>query len=404
MNRYVRKLFGVIFQGRQTQQAIRVPLQHSPASPEEWCQHWQSQGQSWRTEPEINMKRQEELSKRRAIVPDIEKGIYPFKGMKLNRADVEWLLSTHENGQGPVNWSDESQRKREGLDLRGANLSQEKLSDLPLAKLCGGVHLLMGIDQGFEMTEERRDAAAIKLNGADLSKAQLDGADLYFAQMKGANFSGAHMEKANLGWAQLEKAEFIFAHLNGASFNDANLVSANFMGADMEKANLEWTHSSSAKLSSAILKGAKLNDAHLEKVNLMGARMEGARLDDAILVGADLTLAHLQNANLRNVYLVGANLTDANLEGSRIDSAILANRKGVSPQIVDLNLNNVNLTTIEWSLVNMLGDEYEARQKRRGSSLKKKDTRLYECKNAVRANRQLASLLQNQGLDEETSS
>src|SRR2546427_5724822 len=99
----------------------------SPEDVEAWKAYWQAQGQPWRTEPEIDTKRQEELTQRRTIVPDIEKGIYPFKGMKLSRADVEWLLATHENGRGPVDWSDENQREREGLDLRGVDLHQENL-------------------------------------------------------------------------------------------------------------------------------------------------------------------------------------------------------------------------------------------------------------------------------------
>ena len=73
-----------------------------PTSPEEWRQYWQEKGFPWRTEPEIDAKWQEELSQCRIIVPDIEKGIYPFKGMKLSRADVEWLLAAHQNGYGPV--------------------------------------------------------------------------------------------------------------------------------------------------------------------------------------------------------------------------------------------------------------------------------------------------------------
>ena len=61
-------------------------------------------------------------------------GIYPFRDIKLSRVDIEWLLETHENGRGPVDWSDEHQREREGLDLRGADLG-----DLPLAGICGGL-------------------------------------------------------------------------------------------------------------------------------------------------------------------------------------------------------------------------------------------------------------------------
>src|SRR5437588_6429033 len=93
-----------------------------PTSPEEWHRYWQAKGFPWRTEPEIDAKRQEELSKCRAIVPDIEKGIYPFKGMKLSRADVEWLLANHNQGQGPIPGEMEISGHARGLDLRGADL------------------------------------------------------------------------------------------------------------------------------------------------------------------------------------------------------------------------------------------------------------------------------------------
>jgi hypothetical protein len=73
------------------------------------------------------------------LPPRIEKGIYSFKDIKLNRADVEWLLATHENGRGLVDWSDASQQEREGLDLRGSNLQQAELHRLPLAMTHGGL-------------------------------------------------------------------------------------------------------------------------------------------------------------------------------------------------------------------------------------------------------------------------
>lgn len=140
MNKYVRKLFGVMFQGQQTQLISPVLLQHSPTSPEEWRAYWQAKGFPWRAEPEIDEKRQRELSQRRAIVPDIKQGSYPFKGMKLSRADVEWLLATHENGRGLVDWNDKSQRQRKGLDLRGADLRNLDLYKLPLARVIGGLN------------------------------------------------------------------------------------------------------------------------------------------------------------------------------------------------------------------------------------------------------------------------
>jgi len=46
-----------------------------------------------RSLPKISPERQAELEKRRALVPDVKKGVYPFKGMKLDRADVEGSLS-----------------------------------------------------------------------------------------------------------------------------------------------------------------------------------------------------------------------------------------------------------------------------------------------------------------------
>jgi len=96
-------------------------------------------GQPWRIEPEIGAERQAELAARRAIAPDVARGIYPFAGMRLERADVEWLLATHEEGRGPVDPFDERHADRVGLDLRGADLSYARLHNLPLAGIVGDV-------------------------------------------------------------------------------------------------------------------------------------------------------------------------------------------------------------------------------------------------------------------------
>src|SRR5215469_8179296 len=146
---------------------------------EAWREYWQAQGQPWRTEPEIDLERQRELNTRRAIIPDIEKGIYPFKGMKLSRADVEWLLATHEDGDGPVVWSDKSQREREGLDLQGADLRKANLKGLPLARLNSSSKF----DYHVIFSELERDkAAALHLEGLDHFEARttihLEGANL----------------------------------------------------------------------------------------------------------------------------------------------------------------------------------------------------------------------------------
>ncbi len=177
-------------------QSIRPPNDDRAA----WLAYWQEQNQLWRTEPEISLERRTELGERRALVPDVEKGIYPFKGMKLDRADVEWLLATYEGG--PVKWSDEKEREREGLDVRGADLQQADLHQLPLARLRGGLMF----DEYWEATKEQRISAAVLMRGADLSEAQLEGADLLVAQLERASLREAQLKGANLREAQLKGA------------------------------------------------------------------------------------------------------------------------------------------------------------------------------------------------------
>src|SRR5215469_9149501 len=110
--------FDALFRPRQGHSSERRPKADDA---EGWREYWRIQKQPWCTEPEIDAKRQAELSKCRDIIPDIKHNIYPFKAMKLSRADVEWLLATYEDGLGPVDWSDASQHERQGLDLRGAD-------------------------------------------------------------------------------------------------------------------------------------------------------------------------------------------------------------------------------------------------------------------------------------------
>ena len=264
---------------------------------EGWEAYWKAQGQLWRTEPEIDAERQTYLAERRRMMPDIERGIYPFQDIKLHRADVEWLLATHEKGRGPVDWNDATQRNREGLDVRGADLSQEDLRDLPLACMQGG----LAIGEWLKATEEQRNMAAARL------------------------------------------------------------------------------------------KEANLREAQLQEANLTGAQLQGADLREAQLQGADLSWAQLQNADLRWVQLQHAYLTDVTL----------ADSKGTSPPIADAQWDGVNLSVVDWSLVKQLGDEYKARQSKRDEKMKDEATRLEEYKRAVRANRQLAVVLRDQGLNEE---
>src|SRR6266571_4997255 len=147
---------------------------------EAWKTYWKAQGLPWRTEPEIDAERQKYLAERRCIVPDIENGIYPFKDIKLSRADIEWLLATHENGRGPVDRTEENQRTRNGLDMRGANLSQLHLSNLPLTRLQGGLNE----DERMFATVEMCNMAAVHLEGTNLQNTHLERANLYRAHLE----------------------------------------------------------------------------------------------------------------------------------------------------------------------------------------------------------------------------
>jgi len=274
---------------------------------EAWKGYWQSQGQPWRTEPEIDAQRQRYLAERRALEPDIENGIYPFKDIKLSRADVEWLLATHENGRGPVDWNDQRQRGREGIDVRGADLRQVDLSYLPLAR----VHAGLDQEAWYKTSKGQRNMAAAWMNSAD--------------------FTGAHLEEARLRRVHLEDA---------------------FL----------W-------------------EAHLEKADLFSAHLEGTNLYYAHLDGASLRLAFLDAAT----YLKGASL---------------GNKKLGYVSLADIRWGNSNLAVVKWSQLGMLGEEEKACQKGRDGKRKDLATQLHEYEEAVRANRQLAVVLQGQGLNE----
>lgn len=236
-----------------------------------WRAYWREKGQPWRTEPEIDSVRQAFLTERLAITPDIEQGIYPFKDMKLARADVEWLLANHEKGQGPVDWSDEHQQERLGLDLRGADLRQVNLQRLPLIRMRGGLHSY----EWFEASAEQRNMAAIHLEGADLRWARLEGAHLRFAHLEGADLRFAHFERA---------------HLRGAY-----LVGTNLCDAFLERIRLEQTVLSDDKGRGPFLADVKWGDVNLAVLKWSQVKMLG----DEYVAEQQILHGKLKNATTR---------------------------------------------------------------------------------------------------------
>src|SRR6266571_2927830 len=375
----------------------------------------QTHMEPWRTEPEIGQVRQEQLTHCLATTPDITRGIYPFKGMKLSRADVEWLLARDENGHVPSapirplpsssprrgddasassfaqagRAESEQQQNRPGLDLRGADMRYADLHALPLTRVLGSLTR----QEWDEATGEQRARAAVLLTGADLSEAHLEKVSLH----------EAHLEKANLARARLERAFLARAHLREADLSEAHLEKADLSEVHLQGATLRWTHLEQAYLNGAHLEKADLSRARLEKVYLSEAHLEQAVLSEAHLEDTFLYKAHLERTFLYKAHLEGARLSKTHIKEAQLKKAVESGEQHIGPSLADAQWGNVNLAVVPWSQVDMLGDEYEARHATRAGKRKTRVSRLEEYEASVRANRQLAVALRAQGLDEEAA-
>jgi len=375
-----------------------------------WRAYWQAYGLPWRTEPEIDKGRQEELGSHGIVTPDSAES--PFKDMKLSRADVEWLLATHEGGRGPVDRTDEQQRDRWGLNLHGADLRDADLGGLPLAALLADsdthlekVNLYEARLEGALLSEAHLEGAELSyarlvdarlhrahLEGASLLEADLQGAHLNNAHLEGSSLVGAHLEGAYLDEAHLEGAHLSLAHLEGAILALANLEGADFREARMDNAVLSRAHAEGAKLTEARLEDASLNGSHLEGAHLVGARLQGADLTEAWLGGKKLDPADLRRVRQWTERfpetLSPTNLRRARFDGgTTLDRISLGSRRYGFPKVADVDWGNVNLAVADWEQVGELGDKRDAQS-------------LEDYRTAVRANRQLAVTLREQQLNE----
>ena len=268
-----------------------------------WLAYWEEQHQPWRTEPEIDVGRQQYLEEH-LTVKEREWERYPFKDIVLDRADVEWLLANYADGRRFAEQSYQLLHKRSGLDLRGVDLRKVDLHGLPL-----------------------------------------QGVDLYNAHLEETDLREVHLERANLSAANLQDA-----YLYNAYLEDAYLSEAHLEGADLRAAHLE---------------GADLSEAHLEGGNLSGAFFTSV---------TNLKGVHFGNEKSGFVLLAGVRWSD------------------------------VDLSVVDWTQMNILGDEYQARRREKeNGEAKDSATRLEEYRTAVRANRQLAVALQGEGLNEEAA-
>jgi len=330
--------------------------------------YWAERGWPWRREAEIDAARQAYLAAQRMVPPDVERGVYPFSDVTppLARADLEWLLATAPEGAR--------------LDLRGADLRGLDLRGLPLAGLRGG----LAEDEWRNATARQIEAAALHAETADFGGADLAGAIL----------EGAHLEGARLRDADLRAASLSFAFLEGAVLADARLERALLLGALLDGATLSGARLEHANLSSASLAGADLFGAHLEGAQLRAAHLAGKAL-------APDALARVRRARPDlPVTLPGASIGGAFFDSATLlDDARLGDETYGGVAVADARWGGVNLAVVDWAPLKTLGDEREARAPAR--TLKDEATRFAELRTAVRANRQLAVALREQGLNEE---
>jgi len=204
----------------------------------------------------------------------------------------------------------------------------------------------------------------------DLSALHLEKADLFMAYMRGANLSHAHLEQVNLDLADLEDAFFAGTHLERANLCGTNLKRATLSGY-LEQANLSDADLEEADLATANLEGADLSGAYLDRMTKL----------DYVTLGND----RVGFASLADIDWGGANL--AKIPWSKhISTSWRKRRQGI-----------------------ILGDERQARQIKMSKKPPKEADELDIAhaeywldywKQAVRANRQLAIVLQAQGLNE----
>jgi uncharacterized protein YjbI with pentapeptide repeats len=375
--------------------------------------------------------------------PEADHGerIGPFHSIELlTGADVSWLAE--QSGRDNLGYVS-------NLHLEGAYLSGAHLKGADLSK----AHL-----EGANLSEAH-------LKGADLSEAHLEGADLGNAHLEGAYLGNVHLEDATLRGTHLEGATLSDANLEGAHLSEAHLERANLSGAHLEGANLGEAHLEAAYLGGTHLEGADLNGAHLEGADLSSAHLEGADLSVAHLEGATLNGTHLEGAILSDAHLEGktyapagpdhaevvrirqwiANFPDtllpADLRGAVLDSATslsditLGDVQRRAVRVADVRWGGANLAVVDWTPViepptrrgqrrfAPLGDErtawewkpepftppparakssrQELRVARSTYDAAQARERLDLFRAAVRANRQLATALRDQGMNEE---
>lgn len=145
----------------------------------------------------------------------------------LTRADIEWLLAVHEseNMRGPVVLGFLGHERRQGLDLRGAILKNEDLSELPLARVRFG----MASQEWRAHILKEHIFAAAHVENVNFMRTDLREAGLIRLYCQGADFGEAHLERANLIGAHFEGAYLGRAYFAGCNFFQVTMSSSTIL-------------------------------------------------------------------------------------------------------------------------------------------------------------------------------
>jgi len=183
------------------------------------------------------------------------------------------------------------------------------------------------------------------------------------ADLRSANLSHTTLGEVFLRRADLSGANLVFADLRGAHLADAQLTQADMGRIDLTGAELNY-----ADLAQAHLREAKLTGANLQYATLPGARLHRADLRAAILHGARLDVSTI--------------LSEAVLDANT--------------WLGDVIWDSASLARINWSQAPRLGDEMAI------ARAPNPRAKLVAHQTAVRAYRQLALELLEQGLTEDS--
>ncbi len=142
-------------------------------------------------------------------------------------------------------------------------------------------------------------------------------------------------------------------------------------------------------------KQATLTGAHFERAILRFTDFEQARLASAHFEGTDFHEAHFEGANLTETFFDSM---------TRLYGVVLNNNEHGALSLADVHWGDVNVAMIDWSSISELGDERIAKQQKTADGKQEDNTmQLAGYLKAVRAYRQLAVVLRNQGLNEEAA-